>query len=116
MRYLTHDLPGTGGSFKARPEDFVVEEIPAYLPAGTGEHTLLFIEKRNLTTREAVAALCRALRVREADAGVAGLKDRVALTRQWISLPQVDPQEAVGVALDLGPPEALRLVRVLEAG
>ena len=43
-------------------------------------------------SREAVAALCQALGAREADAGCAGLKDRQAVTRQWVSLPRVDPE------------------------
>ena len=37
---LTADLPGVGGRIKAVPEDFEVEEIPAYQPGGTGEHQL----------------------------------------------------------------------------
>ena len=48
---------------RATPETFVVEEIPAYLPAGEGEHTYLWIEKRGLTTPEAVRRLARALGV-----------------------------------------------------
>jgi tRNA pseudouridine13 synthase len=107
MRLMTRDLPGTGGLHKATPEDFVVEELPAYAPAGEGGHTFLRIEKRALTTQEAVARLCRALGVSPKDAGVAGQKDRQALTRQWISLPDVDPARALGAAVEG--------VRVLEA-
>jgi len=36
---------------------------------------------------KALAALCRALGAREADCGTAGLKDRQAVTRQWVSVP-----------------------------
>ena len=36
--HLTANLPGTGGLFKATPEDFLVEEVPAYGPCGEGEH------------------------------------------------------------------------------
>src|SRR5262249_43973414 len=50
-------------------------------------HTFLYLEKRGLTTDDAVAQLCRALGVRREDAGVAGQKDRQALTRQWVSVP-----------------------------
>lgn len=107
MRLLTRDLPGTGGLHKATPEDFVVDEVPAYSPSGEGAHTFLRIEKRALTTHEAVARLCRALAISPRDAGVAGQKDRQALTRQWISLPGVDPARALGLAVDG--------VRVLEA-
>jgi tRNA pseudouridine13 synthase len=103
MRYLTADLPGTGGLFKASPEDFLVEEVPAYLPCGDGEHTFLFIEKRAATTRDAVLALCKALgNLKESEAGVAGQKDRQAVTRQWVSLPRIDPAAAAGLVLDTG--------------
>ena len=34
---LTADLPGLGGRIKAVPEDFEVEEVPAYEPSGAGE-------------------------------------------------------------------------------
>jgi tRNA pseudouridine13 synthase len=42
----TSALPGTGGEAKVSPEDFLVEELPAYLPSGAGEHLYLWIEKR----------------------------------------------------------------------
>src|SRR5205823_12971283 len=38
LPYLTADLPGCGGTLRTRDEDFVVDEEPAYLPAGTGDH------------------------------------------------------------------------------
>jgi tRNA pseudouridine13 synthase len=107
MRLLTRDLPGTSGLHKATPEDFVVDELPAYAPSGEGTHTFLRIEKRGLTTAEAVARLCRALAVPQKDAGTAGQKDRQALTRQWISLPGVNPERALATSVDG--------VRVLEA-
>jgi tRNA pseudouridine13 synthase len=107
MRLLTRDLPGTGGLHKASPEDFIVDELPAYAPSGEGAHTFVHFEKRALTTAEAVNRLCRALDVSQKDAGVAGQKDRQALTRQWISLPGVDPALALAATVDG--------IRVLEA-
>src|SRR5258706_15456972 len=100
MRLTTPDLPGTGGLWKAVPEDFVGDELPAYPPSGEGAHTFLHVEKRGLTTDEAVARLAAALGAPARDAGTAGLKDRHALTRQWISLPNVDPDRARALALD----------------
>ena len=92
---LTSELPGTGGVLKTAPEDFLVEELPAYLPSGTGPHTYLWIEKRGLTTEEALVRLCRATGVARDGAGAAGMKDRQAITRQWISLPDVEPAVAL---------------------
>jgi len=84
---LTSDVPGCGGAFKLVPEDFEVEELPAYLPSGEGEHLYLWLEKRGRDTREVVRALAAALGVAEDDIGVAGMKDRQAVTRQLLSVP-----------------------------
>lgn len=72
---------------KQCPEDFVVEEIPVYEPTGEGEHLFLRFTKRELTTDEAVRAIARALGAKQRDVGVAGLKDKVGITTQTISLP-----------------------------
>jgi tRNA pseudouridine13 synthase len=89
------------GRIKSRPEDFIVEEIPAYLPSGEGEHLYLHFTKRDRTTDAAVHAICRALGVSPRDAGVAGLKDKVGVTTQWMSVLARDPAlDATGLALD----------------
>ncbi len=87
MQTLTGDLPGTGGRLKATPEDFRVEEVPLYDASGEGGHLLLHVEKRGMTTHEAVQQLARALRVPDRDVGYAGIKDARAVTTQWISVP-----------------------------
>jgi tRNA pseudouridine13 synthase len=78
---------------KAEPEDFIVEEVPLYEPGGTGDHTYFFIEKRGLTTHEVARRLARALGKRPNDAGIAGLKDAQAVTRQWISFEHVRDEQ-----------------------
>jgi tRNA pseudouridine13 synthase len=99
--YLTADLPGIGGRLRERDDDFVVDEVPAYLPSGSGDHVFVRVEKRGLATPQAVTAIARALGVRDRDIGVAGMKDRHAVTRQWLSLPPpVTPEAALAVALD----------------
>jgi len=97
---LTSNLPPVGGAYKVTPEDFCVEEIPAYAPSGVGEHTFLQIEKRGLSTHEAVARLARALGADPREAGTAGLKDKQALARQWISLLRVDPAAARAISVE----------------
>jgi tRNA pseudouridine13 synthase len=74
-------------TFNSSPEHFTVEEIAAYPPSGEGAHTFLWIEKRGLTTFDAIARIAAALKVAPRDMGYAGLKDRHALTRQWLSIP-----------------------------
>ena len=92
----------------AAPEDFEVDEIPAYAPSGEGGHTLVRVEKRECTTEEVARWLARAAEVAPSEVGYAGRKDRIAIARQWFSVPNLDP--AVALQLDL--PRA----RVLEAG
>ncbi len=108
LPYLTADLPGTGGVLRAQPEDFVVDEVPAYPASGAGDHVFARIEKRGLNTAQAVQRISRTLGVAERDVGVAGMKDRHAVTRQWISLPPPVTPEQV---LAFEDPD----VRVLEA-
>jgi tRNA pseudouridine13 synthase len=96
---VTADLPGSGGTVKATPEDFRVDEIPAYPPCGEGPHLWLQVEKRGRTTRDVVREAARLLGVQERDVGVAGLKDRHAVTVQWLSFPVAkgpDPASLAG--------------------
>jgi tRNA pseudouridine13 synthase len=78
------------GRIKSAPEDFVVNEIPAYLPSGEGEHLYMHFTKRGLTTDEAVRRIADALGVSARDIGVAGLKDKIGVTSQWISVHAMD--------------------------
>jgi tRNA pseudouridine13 synthase len=98
-RYLTEDLPGIGGRIKEKVEDFVVEELPLYAPAGEGEHTFFEIRKQGLSTFQAVGTIARALGVPAREIGYAGLKDAQAITCQVLSLHGVPP--AAVSALDL---------------
>lgn len=84
---ITHHLPGVRGVIKKSPEDFVVEEVPAYHPSGEGEHLFLWIQKRDVSAEELVRRISRAAGVSRNDIGVAGLKDRFAVTRQYVSVP-----------------------------
>lgn len=76
---------------RQQPEDFLVDEVPAYLPSGKGVHLYVHFEKRDLTTPAAVSALGRALAVPASRCSYAGLKDRHAVTRQWASFEGADP-------------------------
>lgn len=98
LPYATPELPGTGGEIRASPEDFEVEEVPAYAPSGEGPHLFLFVEKRDRNTRDVARELARALRVPEREIGVAGQKDRRALTRQYFSVPGRGPDETRSLA------------------
>lgn len=90
--YLTHDIPGIGGRLRERPEDFLVDEIPAYEPSGRDrgtagvEHFAMLVQKTSLSTAEMVDVIARHFDVRRTDVGYAGLKDKHAITRQMITV------------------------------
>ena len=81
----------------ATPEDFVVDEVPLYPPSGEGEHTFVRVEKRLCNTEQVASALAREAGVRPRDVGYAGRKDRVAIARQWLSVPGLDPERALAL-------------------
>jgi tRNA pseudouridine13 synthase len=83
----TADLPGIGGRIKTHPEDFEVEEIPAYQPGGQGDFLYLWVEKRGLGAEYFVRQVARRLDLPVGEVGTAGLKDRHAVTRQMVSVP-----------------------------
>ncbi|NPA27648.1 MAG: tRNA pseudouridine(13) synthase TruD [Epsilonproteobacteria bacterium] len=74
--------------FNPSPSSFVVEEIPLYPFNGEGEHLILKIRKKDLTTWELIEILSNFLGVKKKEIGYAGLKDKHALTYQYISLPK----------------------------
>lgn len=82
----TADLPGCGGRIRVHPDDFVVTELPSYLPQGSGSHRYVRVRKVGRTTRDLVRALQDA-GVPVKQIGVAGLKDKHAVTTQWLSVP-----------------------------
>jgi tRNA pseudouridine13 synthase len=108
LPYLTESIDPIDATFRSSPEDFEVEEVPAYLPSGSGEHVLAFVEKRGLTTPEAVRALCEQIGADPNAAGWAGLKDKHAVSRQWISFSGASPEALLRASTEG--------VRVLQAG
>lgn len=94
LPYLTAGLAPVPGTFKESPEDFRVEEIPAYEPCGEGEHLYIRFEKTRLTTRQAIDRIAKALGVPPLDCGIAGLKDAQAVTVQTLSVKGAAAQSA----------------------
>jgi tRNA pseudouridine13 synthase len=74
------------GRIKQSPEDFVVEEMPAYSASGAGEHVFVRFTKRDRTTIDTVRAIARSLACDPRAAGFAGMKDKSAVTTQTLSL------------------------------
>ncbi|MDX1295934.1 MAG: tRNA pseudouridine(13) synthase TruD, partial [Sulfurimonadaceae bacterium] len=72
--------------FKQSVRDFVVEEIPLYPFTGHGEHLILHVRKKNLSTWDLINRISNHLGIKSRDIGYAGLKDKNAMTKQYISL------------------------------
>lgn len=87
LPYLTHPLRGIGGFLKSSPEDFRVEEIPAYEPSGEGEFLFVRLEKQNLNTQDVLNRLARHCGLSAKETSAAGQKDRNAIAVQTVCLP-----------------------------
>lgn len=88
------------GVIKSRPQDFIVVEELGFEPSGEGEHLFLQVEKSGLSTPELVARISRDYSIHPRHIGFSGMKDKNALTTQWLSLhlpgQKADPQVSVG--------------------
>ena len=108
---------GLSGNLKVQPEDFLVEEQADHLGevAGTadGDHLYLFLQKRSQTTRELARSIAEANNLPIASIGYAGMKDKHAVTRQWLSVPV--GAEGTG-SLDVSVPDDVQeLARIRQA-
>lgn len=83
-----HGPPLGRALIKSVPDDFQVTELPRIQPDGQGEHLLVEIRKRGLTTTEAARRLAGFLGVSPRAVSHAGRKDRNAVTTQWLSVHQ----------------------------
>ncbi len=73
---------------KQLPADFVVEETPIFtISAEKDEHTVFLLEKQEVDTFDAIRRIAQRLRISLFEIGYAGLKDKHALARQYVSIP-----------------------------
>jgi tRNA pseudouridine13 synthase len=78
--------PHQTGAIKSQVDDFRVVENLGFEPCGEGEHLFLCIEKTNLTTQDLIEQIAREFSVKPRDIGYSGLKDKLAVTQQWLSV------------------------------
>jgi tRNA pseudouridine13 synthase len=81
-----HGVAFINGLVKAQASDFRVTEELGFQPTGEGEHLLFFIEKSMMTTHELIERVAHDFSIKTRDIGYCGLKDKLAVTRQWLSL------------------------------
>ena len=109
LAYARGEVPQARARLRACPADFFVDEDCDIALSGSGEHLWCRIEKTGLNTQDAVQALSRATGVHPRQIGFAGMKDRVAVTRQWLSI-------AWPIARDLPELGGIDGIEVLEMG
>ena len=90
--------------FRQSPRDFVVDEIPLYPFSGDGEHLVVQVRKKNLSTWQMIDIFSNRLGSKGRDIGYAGLKDKNAQTTQYISFhrkyePLLDNFEHEGIKI-----------------
>lgn len=90
---------GIGGIVKKQPEDFIVSEIleggldakalwfKDPLPVEPTRYTLWILKKRDIETVSAIAELAQTIGTRPSRAKICGIKDRRAVTYQYVALP-----------------------------
>lgn len=81
-----HGQPVGSGKIKSQAADFRVDEVLGYELSHQGEHLYLDLRKQNLTTDEVVSMLAKAAGVPAKLVSYSGLKDKLAVTRQWFSI------------------------------
>lgn len=84
--FHAHGGPVLRGVLRAEPADFRVDEQLGFEPCGAGEHVFVQIEKAEANTDWVAQKLAAFAGIAPVGVGYAGLKDRHAVTRQWLSL------------------------------
>jgi tRNA pseudouridine13 synthase len=86
LPFVSDPLPGIGGTIKAAPEHFVVEEVLPYAAGGAGEHVYVTFRRTGTNTVDAARILQHRLGLAASDVGWGGRKDKTAVVVQTISL------------------------------
>lgn len=99
------------GVYKKTAEDFIVEEQIAFTLSGEGEHLWCWVEKVGENTDWVSHQLAKWAGVPTSRIGVAGQKDRHAVTRQWFSIQLPGQQDPNPDHLQLDSVKILKMVR-----
>ncbi|QMV15419.1 tRNA pseudouridine(13) synthase TruD [Vibrio spartinae] len=85
LAYL-YGKPVAKAKIKVKPEHFIVTEDLGFPLDGLGEHLMVRIRKTGENTSFVANELAKACGVKSKDVSWAGLKDRHAVTEQWLSV------------------------------
>jgi tRNA pseudouridine13 synthase len=67
-------------------EDFAVKEIPNYTITEKGEYPVFLLIKRDYTTEQAIQKIADYYNIKQKFIGYAGIKDKKAVTEQYLSI------------------------------
>jgi len=99
MDYYITDSLGCGGVLRSSPEDFLVEEVYEDLRYEGGRYLVLEAEKRDWDTHHLIREMARQLGISQKRFGWAGTKDKRAVTRQRISIMNLEEAELNKITL-----------------
>ncbi len=80
-----YGIPPFSARLKSQPDDFIVRELLSFDSSEGGEHLYLQLRKTGENTEYIVQMLAKYFAIKKMDVGVAGMKDRHAVTTQWFS-------------------------------
>lgn len=99
MEFYATDADGCGGILRSIPEDFQVDEVYPDFNYEGGRYLVLDVEKKDWDTHHLIRELASQLRISQKRLSWAGTKDKRAVTRQRISILNLDESELSRIAL-----------------
>ena len=84
---------------KQKPEDFLVREISIIKPGEKGKYTYFLLKKKNYNTIRALEHVANALHLNPKRLGFAGNKDKLAITEQTCSIPEIEREKLEKIKL-----------------
>lgn len=86
LPYVSPENLKISGKIKQIPEHFIVEEVPLYKPSRQGNHLFVSFTKKQQTTKEIERQVCSLFNLKQTDIGIAGMKDKLSISTQTISI------------------------------
>lgn len=99
MEFYATDTGGCGGILRSSPEDFQVDEVYPDFNYEGGRYLVLDVEKKDWDTHHLIRELAGQLRISQKRFGWAGTKDKRAVTRQRISIMNLEESELSKITL-----------------
>ncbi len=85
---------------KEKTSDFIVEEKIKLKFSDNGKYSYFLLEKDNRNTLDVINRIVDVLKITKRDIGYAGLKDKNAITRQYISIFNYDKKLILNLKID----------------